>query len=170
VGELGYWRWLAGDAVDLPAFAAEPFALQVSGRAVAAAAAWAALGCPSRRRGRGPRARRARGAQGAIATFERLGARVGAADPPALRELGAGRIPRGPRGRTLQHPAGLTPREAEVLQRVVEGLSNAEIAERHGVSTRTVEHQVSAVLAKLGVDSRAAAVAEAHRRGLVRPT
>jgi DNA-binding NarL/FixJ family response regulator len=52
----------------------------------------------------------------------------------------------------------------------VEGLSNAEIAERHGVSARTVEHQVSAVLAKLGVDSRAAAVAEAHRRGLVRPT
>jgi DNA-binding NarL/FixJ family response regulator len=87
-----------------------------------------------------------------------------------LAELGAKRIPRGPRPHTQDHPAGLTPREAEVLDGLVAGRSNAEIAARHGVSARTVEHQVSAVLAKLGVDSRAAAIAEAHRRGLVPPT
>jgi DNA-binding NarL/FixJ family response regulator len=143
----------------------------VSGRPDAAAAAWAALGCPFESARARAECDDEREVRDAIAALERLGARATAQRVRVrLRELGARRIPRGPRGRTLQHPAGLTPREAEVLLRLVEGLSNAAIAERHGVSARTVEHQVSAVLAKLGVDSRAAAVAEAHRRGLVRPT
>jgi DNA-binding CsgD family transcriptional regulator/tetratricopeptide (TPR) repeat protein len=171
VGELGYWRWLAGDDVELPAFAAEPFALQVSGRPDAAAEAWAALGCPFESARARAECDDEREVRDAITALERLGARATAQRVRVrLRELGAPQVPRGPRGRTLHHPAGLTPREAEVLLRLVEGLSNAAIAERHGVSARTVEHQVSAVLAKLGVDSRAAAVAEAHRRGLVRPT
>jgi DNA-binding CsgD family transcriptional regulator/tetratricopeptide (TPR) repeat protein len=171
VGELGYWRWLGGDRFELPAFAAEPYALQVSGRPEAAAAAWAALGCPFESARARAECDDEREVRDAITALERLGARATAQRVRArLRELGAPQVPRGPRGRTLHHPAGLTPREAEVLVRLVEGLSNAEIAARHGVSARTVEHQVSAVLAKLGVETRAAAVAEAHRRGLVRPT
>ena len=171
VGELGYWRSLAGDLDELPTIAAEPFALQVRGRHRDAAAAWETLGCPfetARALAESPAEQDVRDA---IDAFTRLGARVAAERARArLRESGATRVPLGPRVRTQRHPAGLTPREAQVLSRLVEGLSNAQIAERHRVSTRTVEHQVSAVLAKLGVETRAAAIAEAHRRGLVPPT
>ena len=171
VGELGFWRFLAGDLDELPTIAAEPFALQVSGRPGDAAAAWTALGCPFEAARALAESTLEHDVRDAVDAFTRLGARVAAELARArLRELGATGIPRGPSERTRTHPAGLTPREAQVLERLVEGLSNAEIAAHHRVSPRTVEHQVSAVLAKLGVDSRAAAIAEAHRRGLVDPT
>jgi DNA-binding CsgD family transcriptional regulator/tetratricopeptide (TPR) repeat protein len=171
VGELGYWRWRAGDLEALPADAAEPFALQVRGRAAEAAAAWAALGCPFEAARAGAESAAQDDVRAAVLAFDALGARVAAQRArERLAQLGAKRIPRGPRARTQAHPAGLTPREAQVLAGVVAGWSNAAIAARHGVSARTVEHQVSAVLAKLGVDGRAAAIAEAHRLGLVPPT
>jgi DNA-binding NarL/FixJ family response regulator len=57
--------------------------------------------------------------------------------------------------------AGLTAREAEVLDGLCRGASNAEIATRLYLSPKTVEHHVSRVLAKLGVRTRAAAAAVA---------
>jgi DNA-binding NarL/FixJ family response regulator len=54
----------------------------------------------------------------------------------------------------------LTAREAEVLQLIAEGLSNAEIADRLVLSRRTVDHHVSAILRKLDVSTRARAVAK----------
>jgi DNA-binding CsgD family transcriptional regulator len=54
-----------------------------------------------------------------------------------------------------------------VLERVCAGRTNAEIFAELFVSQRTVDHHVSAVLAKLGVPSRAQAASEARRRGLV---
>jgi DNA-binding NarL/FixJ family response regulator len=57
-----------------------------------------------------------------------------------------------------------------VLALLCDGLTNDEIAGRLVVSTRTVDHHVSAVLSKLGVSSRGAAVARARKLGLVGAT
>lgn len=61
----------------------------------------------------------------------------------------------------------LTARECEVLELLVEGITNRKIAERLTVSTATAKFHVRNVLAKLGAESRAEAVAIALRRGLV---
>jgi DNA-binding NarL/FixJ family response regulator len=63
----------------------------------------------------------------------------------------------------------LTPREAEVLRLVAEGLSNAEIAERLVLSEETIKTHVGHVFAKLGVRNRAQAVVIAYESGLVTP-
>jgi DNA-binding CsgD family transcriptional regulator len=97
---------------------------------------------------------------------ETLGARPEAAQGTRrLRELGVRQIPRGPRPATKSHPAGLTSREAEPLALVAEGRSNAEIATSLFFSPKTVEHHVSAVRAKLGVDSRDSAVRVVSQNG-----
>ncbi len=61
----------------------------------------------------------------------------------------------------------LTPREREVLALMVEGLSNVKIAERLVVSRSTAKFHVSGVLSKLGVTTRAEAVALALQHHLV---
>jgi two-component system, NarL family, response regulator YdfI len=64
-------------------------------------------------------------------------------------------------------PQPLTPREAEVLGMLAEGLGNKVIATRCGISEHTVKTHVAAVFAKLGVSTRAEAVASAARAGLL---
>jgi DNA-binding NarL/FixJ family response regulator len=54
-----------------------------------------------------------------------------------------------------------------VLELLASGLTNRAIAERLHVTTRTVDTHVSRILHKLGVPTRAAATAFAHRHGLV---
>jgi DNA-binding NarL/FixJ family response regulator len=61
----------------------------------------------------------------------------------------------------------LTHREGEVLQLLALGLTNAEIAERLGISAHTAKFHVGAVLGKLGARSRADAVARAARLGWI---
>jgi DNA-binding NarL/FixJ family response regulator len=56
----------------------------------------------------------------------------------------------------------LTPRQTEVFELLADDLTNAEIAERLFVSTRTVENHVSAILNKLGADDQRDAVARAQ--------
>jgi DNA-binding CsgD family transcriptional regulator/tetratricopeptide (TPR) repeat protein len=63
--------------------------------------------------------------------------------------------------------AGLTPREAEVLVLVAEGLTNRQIGERLFISEKTASVHVSRLLAKLGAATRGEAAAVARRRGLL---
>ena len=64
-------------------------------------------------------------------------------------------------------PPRLTPREQEVLQLISEGLSAPEIGRRIHLSPTTVKSHLHKLYEKLGVSDRAAAVAEAMRRGLL---
>ena len=103
----------------------------------------------------------------ALEIFERLGASpMAAIVRRKLRSLGIRSIPRGAHERTRQNPCGLTNRQLKVLGLLVEGHRNADIARRLFVAEKTVDHHVSAVLAKLGVRSRGEAVAAANRLGL----
>jgi RNA polymerase sigma factor (sigma-70 family) len=61
--------------------------------------------------------------------------------------------------------AALSPRERETLALLAEGLSNAEIAERLGISEKTVRNHLSHLFDKLGVWSRAQAIVFARDRG-----
>ncbi|MCO7221563.1 LuxR C-terminal-related transcriptional regulator [Klenkia sp. PcliD-1-E] len=65
-------------------------------------------------------------------------------------------------------PAGLSPRELEVLAEVTTGATNREIARRLGIRERTVEAHLAHLSGKLGVPTRAAAAGLAARLGLVR--
>jgi DNA-binding CsgD family transcriptional regulator len=106
----------------------------------------------------------------ALAVFVELGAAAAAGwTRRRMRELGIRAIPRGPRAATRAAPAGLTAREQEVLALVSAGLANREISRRLFISERTVQHHVSAVLAKIGVSSRTAAAREAARIGIAGP-
>lgn len=64
-------------------------------------------------------------------------------------------------------PEALTPREIDVLELLVEGLSNKTIAARLGISDQTVKFHVASISGKLGAANRTDAVRRAIRRGLV---
>jgi DNA-binding NarL/FixJ family response regulator len=63
----------------------------------------------------------------------------------------------------------LTVREVEVLQLLAAGKRNAEIAAEFVLSTRTIDHHVSAILRKLEARTRGEAVAAAAALGLLDP-
>ena len=69
--------------------------------------------------------------------------------------------------RQIAETEALTERELEVLHLMVDGLNNAEIAERLVVSLSTVKYHISNILMKLGVENRVAAVTTAMQKKLV---
>jgi len=154
-GELCWWLSQMGVKVESTRPMATPWALQLAGDSLEAAKAWDTLGCTYE----AARARLGsvdeRALRDARHTFERLGA-VPAAEMALqrLRSIGARTGVRGQSRATRTHPAGLTRREAEILALICEGCTNREIAERLYLSTKTVEHHVTAILGKLGVSSR----------------
>lgn len=86
--------------------------------------------------------------------------------PPELaRHLLSGVLPAAVR--TGHRPASLTSRESETLALLVQGMSNKQIARVLGISTHGVKRLVTAILLKLGVSNRTAAVVEAMQSGLV---
>jgi DNA-binding CsgD family transcriptional regulator/tetratricopeptide (TPR) repeat protein len=171
-GELAFWLWRLGGPDRLPTSGlpdgvAEPFALQMAGAWDAAAACWRALGCPYEAAAALADSDQEPQLRAALAELERLGARpLAAAVARKLRELGVRGLARGPRPVTRANPANLTARETEVLALVTEGLRNADIARRLFVSPKTVDHHVSAILAKLGVRTRGEAARAAARLGI----
>lgn len=167
LGQLAYWRWRAGLLDEPPTAADEVYRLHITGEWQRAEQFWRERGCPYEAAlalidvDDEPALRRAHD------ELRALGAQPAAAIAARrLRERGARGLPRGPRSRTRDNPAGLTAREQEVLPLLAEGLRNAEIAERLILSQRTVDHHVSAILGKLGVRTRGEAVAQAARLGL----
>jgi DNA-binding CsgD family transcriptional regulator len=165
-GEIAFWLWRGGALTDPPAICAEPYALQIAGKWCEAAAAWEQLGCPfeqARALADGDRD----AMQQALAIFEQIGARPAAQELRRhLREQGLRGIARGAHAATRSRPFGLTGREMQVLELLCRGLRNAEIAARLSRSVRTVDHHLAAVFAKLGVDSRFAAIQAAQRAGI----
>jgi DNA-binding CsgD family transcriptional regulator len=83
-----------------------------------------------------------------------------------LREAGVSNVPRGQLPTTRANPAGLTARQLDVLTLLADGLSNADIAARLVISRKTADHHVSAILAKLDVQSRHEAAVVARRLGV----
>jgi NarL family two-component system response regulator LiaR len=81
--------------------------------------------------------------------------------PEATRMLIQAKTQRSPRDYNLSK------RELEVLSLLVEGLSNAEIAERMSVSASTIKFHVSSILGKLGATTRTEAVSIAHQQKLI---
>jgi DNA-binding CsgD family transcriptional regulator/tetratricopeptide (TPR) repeat protein len=132
-----------------PAYAAE-----ISGDITKAADEWALLNCPFERAlallgGNELQVREA------FAVFNDLAAK------PALeiarqrlREMGARSVLRGPQSRTKTDPLGLTQREREIFNGLLQGKSNADMAALLHRSQRTVEHHVASLYAKLNVRSR----------------
>lgn len=107
--------------------------------------------------GRGTAARRE--AEKAIATLEPLHASSALERARALQAEFETPVPRA--------KSSLTPRELQVLRLIANGMTNRDIAQELVLSDHTVHRHVNNALAKLGVSSRAAAVAQAASEGLL---
>jgi DNA-binding CsgD family transcriptional regulator len=166
-GELSVLLWRAGALGEPAVQIEEPYALEIAGDWRRAARLWGALGCAYEQacllawHGAEPEQR------AALAMLDQM-----CAAPAArvlrrrMRAQALRGVPRGSRPSTRRHPLGLTRRQAEILALLSEGLRNSAIAKRLFVSTKTVDHHVSAILAKLGVPTRTQAVARAHAKGV----
>ncbi|HEU0291836.1 MAG TPA: AAA family ATPase [Anaerolineales bacterium] len=165
-GELAFWRWRVGEEISAPAWIAGPFALQIAGDWRGAAKEWQNRNCPYEQAMAlmdGDEAAQLE----ALEIFEHLGARpIIEKLKQKMRAQGTS-VPRGPRPATRENPFGLTAREMEVLACLTQGLSNQAIAKRLSLSVRTVEHHTASILQKMGVQTRAEAVALSLKQHLL---
>lgn len=166
-GEVAYWRQKLSNEPPAPRTYARPYQLLFEGDWRGAALAWTERRAPYEKALallEGDEDARAEGLEvlaglGADAVVERV--------RREMRQRGVRSIPRGPRASTRANAAGLTSRQMDVLQLLDRGLSNVEIAQTLGVSVKTVDHHVSAVLEKLDASTRGEAAARARQAGLI---
>jgi len=167
VGELAVWRFRSGLLDRAPEECATPFRLEIDGEPLGAARAWKELGEPYSAALAVLSSDDVDAVREAASVLDQLGAITGLrVARTRLRDLGVASAPRGRRASTRSNPSGLTDRQLEVLSLLVAGASNSVIAERLVVSPKTVEHHVSAVLAKLGVASRREAAERGRSMGV----
>ncbi|RYH08242.1 AAA family ATPase [Tropicimonas sp. IMCC6043] len=169
VANVHLWRRRLDPGISIPDLgnAPEPYHLEAAGDWIGAARAWAERGADFDRAmalAQGDEISRGE----AISILEELGAApVADRVRTEMRDLGMTPRRTGPRASTIQNPAGLTRRQMDVLKCIDAGKSNAEIAEILFISSKTVDHHVSAILAKLDVASRGEAAAKARTDGLI---
>jgi DNA-binding CsgD family transcriptional regulator/tetratricopeptide (TPR) repeat protein len=167
LGAMVYWAWRAGGALSQENEIPAVYRAMIAGDWRTAAEAWEQIGCPFER-GLALAEGDLEAQRLALEIFEGLGAR------PAARMVrekmlarGVKGLPRGARASTRANPEGLTTREMEILGLLVQGLSNADIAKQLVISPKTVDHHVSAILAKLQVRSRSEAAAAARQKNIL---
>jgi DNA-binding CsgD family transcriptional regulator/tetratricopeptide (TPR) repeat protein len=166
-GEIAVWLRRTGSPRPPRGELAGPYRLQVAGESAEAAREWSSLDCPYEAALALYDSGEEAALRQALSMFHDLGAAVAAQlTRHQMRALGIRSIPAGPRTATRADPAGLTRREREVLELICAGHTNAEIGAKLFISPKTVEHHVSAVLAKLGTPTREAAATHAARLGL----
>ena len=167
--ELDYWERKCGiprSGNSTVGFTG-PFKLEHDGNWRAAAEEWKKMGCPYEQalalfEGDGEHQKQA------LIMLDELGASaVHEMLKLKLKLMGVKNIPRGPRESTRSNPAQLTNRHIDVLVLLKEGLQNAEIADKLFISAKTVDNHISSILSKLGVNTRAKAVREAKRLGIL---
>jgi DNA-binding CsgD family transcriptional regulator/tetratricopeptide (TPR) repeat protein len=157
-GEIAAWLRRTGSPRPAHGELATPYRLVVAGEWEEASRLWTDLGCPYEAALALHDSSEETALRQALKILTRLGAPAAAQlTRQKMRALGIRSIPAGPRPATRADPAGLTRREQEVLELIRSGRTNAEIAATLFISVRTVDHHVSAVLAKLGTPTREAA-------------
>ncbi len=72
----------------------------------------------------------------------------------------------GHRAERFARPGGLTQREEQTLTLLAQGLATKQVGRELGVTSKTADHYVQQVYAKIGVSTRAAAVVYAMQHGL----
>jgi DNA-binding CsgD family transcriptional regulator/tetratricopeptide (TPR) repeat protein len=168
-GAVAVWLRRLASARAPGGHLAEPYQREVDGDWARAAALWSGIGCPYEVAMALLDTTDEQALREALTIFTGFGASA-----PArmirrkMRGLGIHSIPVGPRSATRAHPLRLTNREREVLDLICVGHTNAEIAAHLFISAKTVDHHVSAVLAKLDAPTRIAAASRAARLGLAR--
>jgi DNA-binding CsgD family transcriptional regulator len=144
------------------AMVAKPFLLELEGKYLEANTIWGELGAPFE----AALSFIFEGSAESLGAAQRLLADLGykgtsalpdlvAARQEALRDAQSTAQKRGPYGPNKTNQHGLTTRELQVLQLVVSGSTNADIAQQLHRSERTVEHHVSSILNKSGARNRA---------------
>ncbi len=168
-GRLAFWMWKLGLLATAPGGIAEPYRLVIEDRPSEAAAVWERKGVPYERAlalMHGDDTEQLE----AVRILDGLGASLTAERLRRLLLDRGMRVPRGLAKATRRHPAGLTARQAEVLELLAEGLTSPQIADRLFIASRTVENHVAAILMKLDVTDRHTAVDTAREFGLISAT